>query len=382
MLAVEVAVLPSKAALSKLLAALYDAASDKSLWPVFLHDLALAANSNQAAILLHDLNHGEHAVSVGWGIDPSGVRSYQEYFGARDLWLQKGAPLAYAGWLATTEEVCPFEELRRSEFYNDYLRPNGVAHGMWGVIEKSPSSIMNVGVYREPRRQPFQHKNLELLRFLGPHLQRAFRLHLQLSELKGRAEHLEQAVDMLTTGVIFLGNDGRIIHMNRAAAKILAENDGLMAVQGRLFAERSAESERLENLISQASATSRGTGLGAAGGITILRRAWPPIHVLITPVRNVNLDASCPVGAMAFVADPARRVRPASDILRALFGLTPAECRVALLLSDGQAPPAIADLIGVSTNTLKTQLASIYRKTGTSRQAQLVRVLSQLAMAA
>jgi DNA-binding CsgD family transcriptional regulator len=62
------------------------------------------------------------------------------------------------------------------------------------------------------------------------------------------------------------------------------------------------------------------------------------------------------------------------------FRLTPAECRVALLLSDGLAPPAIADLIGVSTNKLKTQLSSIYRKTGTSRQGQLVRMLSQLAL--
>jgi hypothetical protein len=31
-------VLPSKAVLSKLVAALYDAASDKSLWPVFLQE--------------------------------------------------------------------------------------------------------------------------------------------------------------------------------------------------------------------------------------------------------------------------------------------------------------------------------------------------------
>jgi DNA-binding CsgD family transcriptional regulator len=227
---------------------------------------------------------------------------------------------------------------------------------------------------------PFFCRNLELLRFLGPHLQRAFRLHLQLSELRARTESLEQAVDMLATGIIFLAGDGRIIHMNQAASKILAENDGLMAVQGRLLAESSAESSRLENLLLQASPTSLGTGTGPAGGVTISRRVRPPLQVLITPVRNLNLDASCPVIAIAFVSDPAQRIRPAADILRALFGLTPAECRVALLLGDGHTPPGISELIGVSTNTLKTQLASIYRKTGTSRQAQLVRTLLQLAI--
>jgi DNA-binding CsgD family transcriptional regulator/PAS domain-containing protein len=371
-------VLPSNAVLSKLIAALYDAVSDQSLWPVFLHDLALATHSSQSAILFHDLNHGEHAVSLAWGVEDAAMRDYQQHFGTCDLWLQKGAPLAYTGWLATGEEVCPFEEFSRSEFYSDYLRPNGIAHAMWGVIEKSPSTLINVGVYRELRRGSFQSKNLELLQFLAPHLQRGFRLHLQLSELRAQAANLERAVDMLPTGIIFLASDGRIIHLNKAAAKILNENDGIVARQGRLFAERSAESSRLESLISQASATSMGTGLGPAGGMTISRRLRPPLQVLITPVRKMDLDANCRVSAMVFVADPAQRVRPAPDILRALFGLTPAECRVALLLGDGHAPPEIAGMVGVTVNTLKTQLASIYRKTGTSRQAQLVRILSQL----
>jgi len=84
------------------------------------------------------------------------------------------------------------------------------------------------------------------------------------------------------------------------------------------------------------------------------------------------------VHAVVFVSDPSQKVRPPAVILRALFGLTPAESRLALLLCDGHTPRQIADLIGVSTNTLKTQLTSIYRKTGTSRQSQLVRLLGSV----
>jgi DNA-binding CsgD family transcriptional regulator len=84
------------------------------------------------------------------------------------------------------------------------------------------------------------------------------------------------------------------------------------------------------------------------------------------------------VHAVIFVSDPSQKVRPPDVILRVLFGLTPAESRLALLLCDGHTPRQIADLIGVSTNTLKTQLTSIYRKTGTSRQSQLVRLLGSV----
>jgi DNA-binding CsgD family transcriptional regulator len=65
-----------------------------------------------------------------------------------------------------------------------------------------------------------------------------------------------------------------------------------------------------------------------------------------------------------------------------LFGLTPAECRVSLLLADGHAPKEIADSLGVTANTVKSHLSSIYNKTDTSRQSQLAHLLGQLAMSA
>lgn len=370
--------LPTKAELSRLLSSLYDAAGNASLWPSFLQQLGGATQSNQAGILLHNLTDGDHGISLQWGVEASVARSYQEYFGAHDVWIQKAAPLVHEGWLATSEEICPFEELSRSEFYNDYLRPNAMDHAMWGVLENSPSRIINVGLYRDLRR-PFGSKDLELLRFLAPHIIRAFRLYLYLSELKARADNLQHALDRVATGIILLGDQGRILHTNQKAAQLLAESNGLKIVHGCLQAERVSEKNELEHLVSQAQATSKGTGLGPGGAITISRGLRPALHLLISPVRNIALDSAAPVHAIVFVSDPSQKARPQTVILQALFGLTPAESRLALLLCDGHTPPEIADLIGVSTNTLKTQLTSIYRKTGTSRQSQLVRLLGNLA---
>jgi DNA-binding CsgD family transcriptional regulator/PAS domain-containing protein len=371
-------VLPTKVELSTLLAALYDAAGDSSLWSAFLRELGQATRSSQSAILLHDLRHRESGISLQWGLDESAVRSYWEYFGSRDLWLQKAAPLAQEGWLATSEEICSVEELGRSEFYNDYLRANRIGpQAMWGVLENSASRIINVGLYRDLRR-PFGRGDLELLRFLAPHIMRAFRLHLQLSELRSRADNLQHAIDRVATGIILLGDQGRILHTNQKAAQLLDENDGLKVVHGCLQGESVSETNALEHLISQARATSTGTGLGPGGAIKISRRLRPALHILISPVRNLALDSATPVHAVIFVSDPSQKVRPPDVILRVLFGLTPAESRLALLLCDGHTPRQIADLIGVSTNTLKTQLTSIYRKTGTSRQSQLVRLLGSV----
>jgi DNA-binding CsgD family transcriptional regulator len=80
---------------------------------------------------------------------------------------------------------------------------------------------------------------------------------------------------------------------------------------------------------------------------------------------------------MVFVVDPEQKLRPKAAILSGLFGFTPAECRVALLLGDGRPLPEIGSILGVTRNTLKTQVASVYAKTGTSRQSQLARLLAQ-----
>jgi DNA-binding CsgD family transcriptional regulator len=88
-----------------------------------------------------------------------------------------------------------------------------------------------------------------------------------------------------------------------------------------------------------------------------------------------GISAGQTISAVAFVTDASRRPRPTQDILRTLYVLTPAECRVALLLSDGLAPRKIASIIGVSDNTVREQIKNIFSKTGVNRQGELIRLL-------
>ena len=61
--------------------------------------------------------------------------------------------------------------------------------------------------------------------------------------------------------------------------------------------------------------------------------------------------------------------------LRAGFGLTTAEARVALALVDDDALVHVADRLCISRNTVRTHLQRIFGKTNTARQTELIRVL-------
>jgi DNA-binding CsgD family transcriptional regulator len=62
-----------------------------------------------------------------------------------------------------------------------------------------------------------------------------------------------------------------------------------------------------------------------------------------------------------------------------VFDLSPAEIRVLQHLLAGRTPAEIADDLGLAMPTVRSHLASIYAKTGTSRQSDLIRLATQLA---
>jgi DNA-binding CsgD family transcriptional regulator len=59
-----------------------------------------------------------------------------------------------------------------------------------------------------------------------------------------------------------------------------------------------------------------------------------------------------------------------------VFGLSPAEARVAAALMMGKSLADIAAAFGVQITTVRTQLRSILRKVGVKRQFDLVHILS------
>jgi DNA-binding CsgD family transcriptional regulator len=83
--------------------------------------------------------------------------------------------------------------------------------------------------------------------------------------------------------------------------------------------------------------------------------------------------------AIVIITDPlAGGGNEAAALLGTIYGLTPAEARVALLVGDGRNLPEVAAVLKVSQNTAHTHLQRVFRKTGARRQADLARIASSL----
>lgn len=80
------------------------------------------------------------------------------------------------------------------------------------------------------------------------------------------------------------------------------------------------------------------------------------------------------------ITDPAA-IQVCPKVLRRIWGLTAAEARVAASLAAGLSPAEIAVRHGVSEATVRTQMRTIFEKTGTHRQGELIRLLTSIGIA-
>jgi DNA-binding CsgD family transcriptional regulator len=185
----------------------------------------------------------------------------------------------------------------------------------------------------------------------------------------------------LAIGIFVAEPDGRVHYLNRAAQDILAAEDGLMLRDQLLSARRSFETARLHNAINQA-ARSGAEGEDQAHGLLIARPSrLDPYLLLIEPLALEPPDVEFG-GALALilVSDPEFRDSMLAARLAHTFGLTGAETRLAVYLARGERLSSIARETGLALSTLRAQLRAVFKKTETTRQADLVRIVLGMPM--
>jgi DNA-binding CsgD family transcriptional regulator len=101
----------------------------------------------------------------------------------------------------------------------------------------------------------------------------------------------------------------------------------------------------------------------------------PALVVHVLPLRRAAFDVFSGATALLVVTPVEAPAAPTTGVLQALFDLSPAEARVAQGVAQGSSLDELAGLLGVSKETLRTQLRGVFAKTGTARQAELVALL-------
>lgn len=210
---------------------------------------------------------------------------------------------------------------------------------------------------------------------------------------------LALAVDTLRQGLILFDAAGYVVGANAAARRTIEQHPELEFAASpepphdrtRLQIRRSALQLKLERALKACGGSASGSltfqaalsrdAKATQALVLTFDNGQPGLILQLSTMPATNREDSGRPVVLGVLID---RSSPASlepSMLRDLFGLTEAESRVAEAYLRVDTVKDVAQLLGVSANTVKTHLAAVYLKTGCTRQAQLVRLLMSLSEA-
>jgi len=182
-----------------------------------------------------------------------------------------------------------------------------------------------------------------------------------------------EALNRLAVGVFLLDSERKVVFRNRRGEELLEEADGLsLSLENFLRGEKPQQTQALRDAVDRAMEKGSAGARDGSQAVALTRHSGKRSLVAICcPLsRGPAQPGTAAVGV--FVTDPERRLSSVAEAVAHLYGLSPAETRIALALSRGLRLDEIADEFGISRNTVSYTMKNLFRKTETDRQADLI----------
>jgi len=376
--------------INELLPPLYAAACGEEEWDVFLDLLGRAARTTRVHITYvrdtpHPPKEGPFSATRQWikhvGLSEEVLADAIKYAPIDPWWLALLRGPFPEGWVGRGSDLKPIDEMIGTDYYEKVLRKHDYIRPAIAVLLKRPGEVAACGMGRRQEDEEFEDDVLDLLRELTPHMARAIRVFNKTGQVQQNLDSVEFALEQFAIGVFVLDSNGALIFANATARQQIEFKNGLMVEEAKLKAVRRRESDYLRACIGsaiRASEASRESRPGRAIGVApVTGLDGEVLHAFIAPWLTERQLALRKPAAVLLMTHPQGRI-PRETWLQTLYGLTKSEARIATLVAGGMGGPEAAAKLGVTGETIRTRLKTVFSKTSTRRQSDLARLLASL----
>lgn len=370
---------------SELTSLIYGAALDEARWDIFLERLSRAAGGIRTQMFGCDFDTNTDLGVRQTGYDPDFLRSYHDYYFDKNAWAE-GLLAGRVGVPALARSLCAQEDLCRTEWYNDWIRPQEDVLGGGGVLlfkEERRIFVLGGNIRRrdiDRLEQPW----LELMELLTPHLRQAFEIMRATTGRALQQQSYAAGVDPVTSGCLTVTANRRIVHADRAGEMLLESGDLLRRdLAGRLVFAQWTHERAFQGKLAEVAASE----LHHPGAFELADIADETVHtcriahvmpgLLPYPGPGLLFGADEPLFLVA-VSSHSAAGRSPFDVLGERYGLTAHEMKTVIRLADGLSPREIADERSVSIHTVRNQKKSAVTKMGVRRQVEIGRLVESL----
>lgn len=362
--------------LEALLGVLYDADGGSGDFTPFLDVLGRTMRSHVLAIQTFDTGSGAISTESSVGIDLSWADTYADV-ASENLWYIRGGPRLLSHGICDDGQMDCARDMRRTRFHADFLRPTDIEHGMALRLSAEPNGEMAVlTVNRSGRSGAFDEAERRLANKLLPHLQNAHSMHKRLKGLEATQLAFRATLDNMREAIVHLAFDGRILFANETAETMMFDGYLIKRDASRLALVQAPDALMMHEALQTITTAS-------SGALSVIRvhgqdaRLGALLTLCPAPPKRSSWGMNR-VAAIAFIRILEQTPSHATEHLKVAWQFTPAECRLAHLLAQGLSLEEAASRMRIAKNTVRAQVRSMYEKTGTHRQGELVALLCRL----
>lgn len=360
---------------------LYEGVLDESAWQASLIRLCEASGSEHASLVEFDAINQRLRIREMHAQNQQLVEAYNNRYHAEDPSRAYMPQLGLGDWYIDSRDLGQ-ANMSRLTFYRNFMCEFGLGSIMGCLVESKPHRNTYFLLQRPLAREPFQADDARRLGWAVPHLRQALDLRERTHEVTMLAQLSAQVLDRLPFGVIVFTSNGRVLLSNargepwvgRLLPGKLGSPGGAAGDEGwrlsRPFRDMLAAACSPVGAIPVSATQARDNGGNSASVIAL---PLPQSHPLAVPMGPAALVAIREAGS----ASPALPV-----VLQELYGLTAAEIRLAICLRKGIGLPEASSRLSIARETVRTQVKTIFKKTGTGTQAGLAHLLTELEVAA
>jgi DNA-binding CsgD family transcriptional regulator/PAS domain-containing protein len=369
--------------LSGLIGSIYDCVIDPRRWDEVLDEIRRSLRCANCVLSVADMQRSVIRSQKSVGIDPY-WQAQMEHYSADITALYSVVPDMLTRSLDepfVMRRDVPPPIIEANRYYREWGVPNGIIDAIQVFLIRTPERNAALALGRHKSAGPITDQEVRLLRLLAPHLRRAITISDLIDMADLQAVALGSTLDVLTVAVLIVGRDGRILHVNERARRMLALGKFIRSQQGLLRTGDRAGSARLKQAIAIA-ATSE-AAIGACGLGTMLEGSTGEIAIAhVLPLRRGELRIRFPGHATAavFVATEEEAFVGSLELIAEAFGLTAGELRLLGRLMLGETIDEAAIALGVARTTAKTHLSRVLTKTGMHRHTSLLALIHRRAM--
>ena len=334
-----------------------------------------------ANIFIQDANNRFANSIFTWGVDPVYFRSYLETYAK----LNPAFPTAFfteVGEVFAVYDLVEPGQVVHSRFYKEWATPQGIGDNVAALLEKSATSCAVIAVPQPASKGQAGAEVRDRMRLVVPHVRRAVLIGKAFDLQKAIATDFAATVDALKTAIFLVDAQGRLVHSNPSGMALLAADDVLYGPGGRLRAYDRAADQSLSELFT-ASASGDDLAIGPRGAaIHLSARSGADYVAHVLPLMSgARRETAGPHRAVAVlvVHNAAKELSSPPEVIAKAFNLTPREVGVLFALVEAPGVAEMAEILGLSKTTIRAHLRALFAKTGTTRQAELVKLMAKFA---